>query len=113
MNPHGLRSGHGNLEHRCGKRKPLSLDVVIRGRDGLPLQGRMSDISRDGMFIRLGSHTVSPSTMVEIEVSHCGCLRGWVVHTGDEGVGIMFCLLGSREKQVLELLLSSVSEAWA
>ncbi len=97
------------LEHRWGKRRPLSLNVVVRGRDGLPLHGRMSDISQYGMFIRFASHAVSPSTMVEIDISHCGCLRGWVVHTVEEGIGVMVRSLDDKGSYCLGQLLSETS----
>jgi len=99
------------LEHRWNKRSPLSQGVVVRGRDGLTLHGKTGDISADGMFIRLAPHALLINTVVEVELSHCGCLRSWVVHAGDEGVGIMFNSIGSKEKHFLELLLSKKSAA--
>jgi len=97
------------MEHRFKRRCPLSLDVVVRGRDGLTLHGRTRDISLDGMFIQLAPQAVRTSTVVEIELSRCGCLHGWVVHVGDEGIGVMFRSIGSSEKHLLGQLLSGKS----
>ena len=105
-----LRWWNETLEHRWKKRSPLTQNVLVRGRDGLTLQGKTGDISPDGMFIRLAPHAaVSINAVVEVELFHCGCLRGWVVHAGDEGIGIMFRSIGSKEKNTLKLLLSEKS----
>lgn len=97
------------MEHRWKERRPVSLDVVVRGRDGLMLHGRTRDISPDGMFIRLGRQSVSKNTVVEIEVPRCGCLHGWVLHAGDEGIGVMFRSIGGRERYLLGQLLAGVA----
>jgi len=93
------------LEHRWEKRRQVSLDVVVRGRNGLTLHGRARDISTEGMFIQLAPQAVPTSTVVEIELSRCGSLHSWVVHTGDEGIGVMFLSTGDSEKDFLEQLL--------
>ncbi len=109
MNRHGLQREGKDLEHRWKKRIEVSLDVVVRGRDDLTLHGRTRDISMDGMFIRLAPDVVPTSTMVEIEVPHCGRLHGKVMHAGVEGIGVMFRLLGSNEKRHFVQLLAGKS----
>ncbi len=93
------------MEHRCHQRSPLSQSVTVRGHDGLNLHGNTRDISADGMFIRLASHAVPISTVIEIEISDYGCLHGWVVHARDEGIGVMFRSLGDKERKLLGRLL--------
>ena len=97
------------MEHRWHKRSRLSQNVTVHGRDGLTLCARARDISADGMFIRLAPHALSINTVVEVELSHCGCLHGWVVRAGDEGIGVMFNSIGSKEKRLHGLLLSEKS----
>lgn len=98
------------MEHRWKERCPVSLDVVVRSRDGLTLQGRTRDISLDGMFIRLDCQSVSMNAVVEIEIPHRGRLRGWVLHTGDEGIGVMFRSIGSQERRLLGQLLAGAEQ---
>jgi len=95
------------MEHRWKKRIEVSLDVIVRGRDDVTLHGKTRDISVDGMFIRLVQQGVPKSTTVEIEIPHCGCLHGWVIHADadGEGIGVMFRSIGNEEKRLLELFL--------
>ena len=95
------------LEHRWKKRFQVTLDVVVRGRSGLPLHGRVRDISTEGMFIQLAPRGVSARTMVEVELSPCGWLHSWVVHAGDEGIGVMFLSNDNSERCLLKLKFRS------
>ncbi|HEB93958.1 MAG TPA: PilZ domain-containing protein [Gammaproteobacteria bacterium] len=93
------------LEHRWEKRRQVSLDVVVRNRNGLTVHGRIRDISSEGMFIQLSAQAISTSSVVEIEFSPHGCLHSWVVHSGDKGIGVMFLSAGDSEQKLLEQLL--------
>jgi len=95
-----------SMEHRLKKRCQLSLDVIVRGHDGLSLHGRTRDISPDGMFIQLAWRAKSASNLVEIEIPLYGNLHGWVVHIGSNGIGVMFRSIDSREERFLGQLLS-------
>ncbi len=97
------------LEHRWGKRRQVSLDVVVRGHNGLTLHGKVRDVSSEGMFIQLASQAVPANMIVEIELSPHSSLRSWVAHVGDEGIGVMFLSAGGSEKELLEQLLSEKS----
>jgi len=88
------------------KRIEVSLDVVVHGRDCSMLHGRTRDISPDGIFIRLATHAMATITVVEIELSRCGCLHGWVVHAEKEGIGIIFHSLGDKKQRLLRQLLA-------
>ncbi len=95
-----------SMEHRLKKRCQLSLDVTVRGHNGLSLAGRTRDISPDGMFVELAWRAVSANNVVEIEIPSYGNLHGWVVHVGDKGIGVMFRSIDSREERFLGRLLS-------
>lgn len=94
------------LEHRWKKRCQVALDVVVRGRNGLSLHGRSRDISTEGMFIQLAPRVVLAHTVVDIELPPCGWLHSWVVHAGDEGIGVMFLSTANGERCLLEKMLS-------
>jgi len=83
-----------SMEHRLKKRCQLSLDVIVRGHDGLSLHGRTRDISPDGMFIQLAWRAKSASNLVEIEIPL------------SNGIGVMFRSIDSREERFLGQLLS-------
>ncbi len=93
------------MEHRLRSRCQLSLNVRVLGRNGLALQGRTRDISPDGMFVRLPREAVSGYKVVDVELVRGVCLHGWVVRVEDEGIGIMFHSIGSREESLLRRLL--------
>ncbi len=91
------------LEHRGKKRCRIALDVVVRNRSGLALNGTTRDISTEGMFINLTSKAIAARTMVELELSPCGWLHGWVVHAGKEGIGGMFLSNDNGERCLLKI----------
>jgi len=99
------------MEHRWKKRRQLSLDVVVRTRNALILHGKSRDISHDGMSIQLAVQAVPINAMVEIEFPGCGCLHAWVMHVGDDGIGVMFRLMGNAERELLSQLLVEKSPA--
>ncbi len=83
----------------------MSLNVRVLGRNGLVLQGRTRDISPDGMFVWLPREAVSGYRVVDVELVRGVCLHGWVVRVEDEGIGIMFHSIGSREQGLLRRFL--------
>ncbi len=89
------------MEHRLKKRCQVSLDVTVHGRDGTTQQGTARDISTDGMFIQLDQQAMSENAVVKVKISHGGYLNGWVAHTGDEGIGVMFRSISSQEKELI------------
>lgn len=78
------------MEHRCGSRTDVLLDVMIRRRHGYTLQGRVQNVNCDGMYIRTVLHGLHKGTVVDIEFARGCCIRGWVAHTEVEGIGVMF-----------------------
>jgi len=57
------------------------------------------------MFINIPEKVVRANKMVDVELSQNVCLHGWVVRVEDEGIGIMFHSIGSREESLLRRLL--------
>ena len=94
-------------DHRWKKRRQVSLDVVVRGRNGPPLHGKVRDISTEGMFIQLAPQAIPARIVVEIEITPCGWLHGWVVHAGGDGIGVMFLSTESGERCLLKQMLSA------
>jgi len=88
------------MEHRCNERKKVLLDVVIRNRRGLIRQGKARNLSSEGMYIEVVSQGIRKGGMFDIELSNDCCLRGWVAHTGDNGIGILFVLPTHGEEMV-------------
>ena len=99
------------MEHRLKSRRSLSMDVLVRGGNDLTLNGRVRDLSTDGMFIQLTQKVVSTNAMLDIELSHGIRLHGWVVHAGDEGIGVVFRSLSDQERTLIEELLVEKSVA--
>ncbi len=85
------------MEHRCSERKEVLLDAVIRNRRGLTLQGKVRNLSNEGMYIEVVTPDIRKGGMLDIELSNECCLRGWVTHTSDNGIGVLFVLVTSAE----------------
>ncbi len=94
------------MEHRLKKRCCLSMDVLVRGGNNLALPGKIRDLSTDGMFVQLASKIVPTNTLLDIEFPRGLCLNGWVVHAGDEGIGVTFRSISRRERILIEQLLA-------
>jgi len=80
------------MEHRCFERKKVLLDAVIRNRRGLVQEGKARDISSEGMYIEVVSQGIRKGSMLDIELPDECCLRGLVVHSDEDGVGVLFVL---------------------
>ncbi len=78
------------MDHRLGKRSLVSLDVIIRDRNGLTQSGRVQNINGDGMYIQTALHDLKKGMVIDIELASGCSLRAWVAHTEDKGLGVMF-----------------------
>ena len=78
------------MEHRCTGRSKASRKVLIHAQKGQELKGFLRDVSREGMFIQIDVKGMRKGDMIDIEVTSGCCICGWVVHIGDEGVGVIF-----------------------
>ena len=78
------------MEHRCTGRSKASRDVLIYTLKGTNLKGFLRNVSREGMYILTDVQSIQRSDMIDLEFTSGCCIRGWVVHIGDEGVGLLF-----------------------
>ena len=95
------------MEHRCIERKKVLLDVAISNRSGQVRHGSAIDISGEGKLIRTISPDIRKGEIVDITLPSGCCLRGWVVHAGGKGAGILFVSSGGEmaARQTLSLPL--------
>jgi len=78
------------MEHRYYERKEVLADLVIRNQRGLIQQGKARNFSREGMYIEVVSSDIRKGGMLDIELSNECCLRGWVIYTDVNGIGVLF-----------------------
>jgi len=85
------------MEHRWSKRQPLVLDVVLKCSGKPDLIVRARDIAHDGMFVCVKRGSLRKGDILDVEFSledELGskhyCQKAWVVHSSDEGAGLMF-----------------------
>jgi PilZ domain len=77
------------MEHRYAGRIEAAQDVVICNMTGINLKGKLRNISRDGMYIRTDAQCIQKGETLDIEMANSCCIRGWVVHVGNEGIGVL------------------------
>jgi len=77
------------MEHRYTGRIEAAQDVVIYNMRGKNIKGRLRNVSRDGMYIRTDAQSIHKGETLEIELTNSCCIRGWVVHIRDEGIGVL------------------------
>lgn len=86
------------MEHRCGIRKSMALDVVLSYRALGLVKGRTHNISMGGMFVETGCIQLPVNALVEASISlsnesgpnEVRSTQAMVVHTGAGGAGLMF-----------------------
>ena len=77
------------MEHRYTGRIEASQDVVICNMTGMNLKGKVRNVSRDGMYICTDTQCIHKGETLSIELKNSCCIRGWVVHTHDKGIGVL------------------------
>ena len=77
------------MEHRYTGRIEAAQDVVIYNMAGKNLKGRLRNVSRDGMYICTDAQCIHKGETLRIELRNSCCIRGWVVHIRDEGIGVL------------------------
>ena len=77
------------MEHRYTGRMTASRQVVISDRRGNNLPGRLRNVSREGMYIGTDSQRIQKGETLDIELTNNCCIRGWVVHVSDGGIGVL------------------------
>ena len=102
------------MEHRCGPRKPVDLEVVIHSRTGA-VRGRAVELSEGGMFVVLSPPTSAQlSGAVEVTVTLPGNVNGashrlpaLVVQVQPNGVGLMFIRVEGKVARLLAAVTKS------
>ena len=100
------------MEHRCGNRKLVSLEIVINDRILGKIKGRTRNISLSGMLVDIGETSVAANTIIDISFPvECGddpqkCrAKAYVVHRQCGSLGLMFSEIDSDVRQMLRKLL--------
>ena len=85
------------MEHRWNSRKPVGVDVVLH-YDGLGLiRGKTRNISYGGMYVETNAVNLAKNAVVSVHLpepddneNSLQTVRAMVVHTGQDGFGLMF-----------------------
>lgn len=102
------------IEHRWSSRKQINLDVNLYYPPIGTINGRTRNISLEGMFVDLKG--VRIPAQARLEVAFTAELHGkwiehrlpaYVVHEGDDGIGLMLQHVGYREFDALRYMLNA------
>lgn len=100
------------MEHRWSPRKPYATDVVIHYRPLGLIRGRTKDISLEGMYVSTGRITLPKNepvdvcfTLVDGDHKSMHQMGAFVVHSQEDGVGLMFRDFQSSVYAALENVL--------
>lgn len=77
------------MEHRCTGRSKASRDVLIHTCRGNILNGSLRNVSSEGMYLQTDVQDIQKCETVDIELTTGCCIRGWIAHIGDDGVGVL------------------------
>jgi len=99
------------MEHRCSTRKKILLNVIIRNQRGLMQRGKARNLSNEGMYIEVTSAEIKKGIMLDIELSDTCCLRGWVAHDSDNGIGVLFSAPAFTEVEPSDLATMKIKKA--
>jgi len=101
------------VEHRWSSRKEINLDVSLYYPPIGMINGKTRNISLEGMFVSLKGVRIPPQSRLEISftaeargrtIEHR--LPAYVVHEGEEGIGLMLQHVGYREFDALRYMLN-------
>lgn len=100
------------MEHRCGHRKLVSLEIVINDRNLGKIKARTRNVSLSGMLVDIGESSVRPNTIIDIsfpvdfgdDTQKCRA-KAYVVHRQSGSLGLMFSEIDSDVRQMLRKLL--------
>jgi len=103
-----------DAEHRWSSRKEIHLDVNLYYPPIGMINGRTRNISLEGMFIDLAGVRIPAQARLEVAFTaelHGKCtehrLPAYVVHAGQNGVGLMLQHVGYREFDALRYMLNA------
>lgn len=102
------------VEHRWSSRKEINLEVSLYYPPVGMINGKTRNISLEGMFVDLKGVSIPPQARLEICFS--AQTRGkttehrlpaYVVHGGENGIGLMLQHVGYREFDALRYMLNA------
>lgn len=102
------------MEHRCGARKPLNLEVTIHCPRLGSVRAQARDISIGGMFVQTATgFVVNEPVTIDFRSPPAHAAHHWyaaVVHTTSNGAGLIFDTFRSTELATLLDLLHVADE---
>jgi len=102
------------IEHRWSSRKNININVNLYYPPVGMINGKTRNISLEGMFVDLMGTNIPPQARLEIcftaeargkATEHR--LPAYVVHGGENGVGLMLQHVGYREFDALRYMLNA------
>jgi hypothetical protein len=79
------------VEHRLSRRCNIELEVVLYGRDGVPVRARTVSIGREGLFVQTARPEVFDHRLLSVRFlagSQQRPMRAYVVHRRGGGAGL-------------------------
>jgi hypothetical protein len=102
------------MEHRLGRRLPVSIAARLRFSDGTLGWGRVTNISRDGLFVESSVRPRHGVGCIDVRMTLPGpggpsthLVPGLVMHQAKGGYGLMFRELGHQAREAILCLLKS------
>lgn len=100
------------MEHRCSERWPLVLPALIHRQDHPVAIGKITNISREGLFLETRSGELTRNLCLEIELGRSTVRRTHqlrlpvvVAYQTEHGIGVLFRSLDPEAERGLRALL--------
>ncbi|WKZ12041.1 MAG: PilZ domain-containing protein [Gammaproteobacteria bacterium] len=85
------------MEHRLGTRRPVATAVTLHPPGGIPVAGRIREVSISGMFVETPPELFSGNTVIGVELTLPGSTdlrtyrwQAMVIRKASSGLGLMF-----------------------
>jgi PilZ domain len=101
------------MEHRWCKRWGLVFDVQLTSRYETGCVAHTRNVSMDGMFVELQPDKQRVPRLVHVQLPAAAGiprLRALVVHTCEQGIGLMFCAVENRDRHLLARYLTETDK---
>jgi len=99
------------MEHRYSERVSVGLPVQVYYQTQPPLDARVLNVGREGMYIHTDNHPLPRGCLLRLAFRLPGTgerefrVPAMVIHNHGEGIGVMFQIIPNRLEQALEELL--------
>lgn len=101
------------MEHRWCKRWGLVLDVQLTTPCGTECVASTWNVSMDGMFVGDPPDSLYATKLVYVQLPLAAGLRplkALVVHSSEQGVGLMFCAIQNKDRHLLARYLTEINQ---